>query len=552
MTGSGDQHDGRGPGGADIGASHAVSRRQVLGWACGLTGCQAVPRAPDASAPERATVRQSAPRLAPSAAMDRQARYRLLNRATWGVTAAEMQRIDRLGAQAWLSEQLQGPPELALPEPIAQRMAGLSISTQDLSALTPTVEDMRLQIERQSQPEARQAATTKYQSELQRLLRECMSRHIWRALYSPAQLREHMTWFWLNHFNVHAYKANIRLMLGDYEETAIRPHALGRFRDLLGAAVHHPALLRYLDNEQNAAGRPNENLGRELLELHTLGVKGGYSQDDVQAVARVLTGHGVRLQPGEPRLPPQRAAQYRRRGLYEFNPARHDYSVKTVMGQRLRSEGADALNELLDRLALHPSTARHLCRKLAQFFAADAPDEAWVEQLAQRYLLTEGHIGEVLQLLLLSPQVLQAPQPVFKDPMHFVLSALRCSLEGHLIVNTLPVQGWIARQGQGLYNRPSPDGYPLESSAWNASGQMGLRFEIARQMANAPAALFRSESEPAAPSARRDVLPLHTTPLYHEVIRPTLRLSTQETLAKALRPTDWTALFLSCPDFMER
>ena len=463
-----------------------------------------------------------------------------------------MQRIDQLGAQAWVREQLFATPDLALPEPIAQRIAALSITTQDLGTMTPQVEEMRQQIDRQTLPEARQAATTRYQSELQRLLRECMSRHLWRALYSPAQVREHMCWFWLNHFNVHAYKANIRLMLGDYEENAIRVHALGRFRDLLAAVVHHPAMLRYLDNEQNAVGRPNENLGRELLELHTLGVNGGYTQDDVQAVTRVLSGHGVRLQPGEPRLPPQRAGAYRRRGLYEFNPVRHDYTVKTVMGRRLRSEGAQALDELLDHLALHPSTARHLCRKMAQFFTGDAPDEAWVDALAQRYLQTDGHVGEVLQLLLLSPQVSQAHSPVFKDPLHFVVSALRCSLEGHLIVNTLPVQGWIARQGQGLYNRASPDGYPLESSAWNASGQIGLRFEIARQMASAPPALFRLEGETGANAARRDVLPLHTTALYHEVIAPTLRLSTQETLAKTLRPTDWTALFLSCPDFMER
>lgn len=527
-----------------------LSRRQVLGWAVGLAGCQAVPQDSPKTVSHRTIPEGSAPSVIASPVAQRQARYRLLNRATWGVTAADMRRIDELGAPGWVQEQLQGGPHVGLPEPVAQSIAALSISSQGLVTLAPGVEDMRLQIDRQTQPEARQAATTRYQSELQRLLRECMSRHLWRALYSPSQLREHMTWFWLNHFNVHAYKANVRLLLADYEESAIRPHALGRFRDLLGAVVHHPALLRYLDNEQNAVGRINENLGRELLELHTLGVNGGYTQDDVQAVARVLTGHGLRLQPGEPRLPAQRAAAYRRRGLYEFNPVRHDYAVKTVLGRRLRSEGADGLNELLDVLALHPSTARHLCRKLAQFFSGDSPSESWVEQLAQHYLQTEGDIGQVLQLLLLSPQMASPSAAVFKDPMHFVISALRCSLEGHLIVNTLPVQGWIARQGQGLYNRPSPDGYPLESSAWNASGQMSLRFEIARQMANVPPALFRTEATPGA--SRPEVLPLHTTALYHELIHPSLRLSTQETLAKALRPNDWTALFLSCPDFMER
>jgi uncharacterized protein (DUF1800 family) len=114
-------------------------------------------------------------------------------------------------------------------------------------------------------------------------------------MYSPNQLHEQMSWFWLNHFSVFQNKANIRAMLGDYEDSAIRPHALGRFRDLLGATTRHPAMLRYLDNEQNAAGRINENLARELMELHTLGADGPYSQKDVQELARVLTGVGSNL-----------------------------------------------------------------------------------------------------------------------------------------------------------------------------------------------------------------------------------------------------------------
>jgi len=141
--------------------------------------------------------------------------------------------------------------------------------------------------------DAKKTAQQAYQQELSRLQREAATRHLLRALYSPHQVQEQMTWFWLNHFSVHQGKGNVRAMLGDYEENAIRAHALGNFRDLLGAVASHPAMLRYLDNDQNAAGRINENFARELLELHTLGVNGGYVQRDVQELARVLTGHGI-------------------------------------------------------------------------------------------------------------------------------------------------------------------------------------------------------------------------------------------------------------------
>ena len=168
---------------------------------------------------------------------------------------------------------------------------------------------------------------------------------ILHALYSPAQLQEQLTWFWLDHFSVFQYKANDAWLVGDYADHAIRPHALGHFRDLVMATLTHPAMLQYLDNAQNANGHINENYARELMELHTLGVGSGYTQQDIQELARVLTGVGVNASGNEPKLKPEWQQLYRHDGAFEFNPARHDFGGKTLLakahpGQWLRRSRA--------------------------------------------------------------------------------------------------------------------------------------------------------------------------------------------------------------------
>src|SRR6202012_14307 len=164
-------------------------------------------------------------------------------------------------------------------------------------------------------------------------------------------LQEQLTWFWFNHFNVHQYKANLRAMVGDYEETAIRPHALGRFRDLLEATLRHPAMLRYLDNADNAAGHINENYAREIMELHTMGVGSGYTQKDVQELARILTGVGISTKPEPPRLKPEWRKLYIRDGLFEFNPARHDFGDKEFLGHKIKGSGFAEVEQALDLIA---------------------------------------------------------------------------------------------------------------------------------------------------------------------------------------------------------
>src|SRR4029077_61931 len=202
---------------------------------------------------------------------------------------------------------------------------------------------------------------------------ETTKRHLMRALESPSQLREQMTWFWMNHFSVFSGKANVRWTLAEYEEQAVRAHALGRFSDLVMATATSPAMLEYLDNAQSAVGKINENYARELMELHTLGVSGGasgsrYTQADVQELARVLTGVGLNLTDTAPRLPPKQQALYVRHGLFEFNPARHDFGAKTVLGHTIAGQGLPEVEEAVVLLCRQPATARFISTKLATYF----------------------------------------------------------------------------------------------------------------------------------------------------------------------------------------
>ena len=356
-------------------------------------------------------------------------------------------------------------------------------------------------------------------------------------------------WFWLNHFSVHQYKSNLRAMIGDYEESAIRSHALGRFRALLGAVARHPAMLRYLDNDQNAAGRINENYARELMELHTLGVDGGYTQRDVQELARILTGVGVSLNPGMPNLRPEQRPSYVRQGLFEFNPSRHDFGDKTLLGQPVRGRGLAELDEALDRLARHPSTARYISRKLAAYWIMDDPAPALIERGAQAFLKSDGDIAQTLRALLTAPEFSRPTRRKFKDPMRYVISAVRLAYDDKVILNTGPIQGWLNRMGEPLYGRATPDGYPLNEADWASPGQMATRFEIARAIGTGNAGLFKSDG----PQPReRAAFPQLANALYHQAIEKTLGDATRKVLDQAASPQEWNTFLLSAPEMMVR
>ena len=214
----------------------------------------------------------------------------LLNRITWGSTRNSAEQIRNQGIDKYLNAQLNPSAAYALPPEVQEQIARMTISQQPLEALMSQAQTLKEAIDKNADPEQQKAAKQQHNQFLNQLVKEAQARAILLALYSPNQLQEQLTWFWFNHFNVFEKKNDIRALVGDYEARAIRPFAMGYFRDLLRATLRHPAMLRYLDNDKNAASKINENYARELLELHTLGINGGYSQLDVQELARILTG----------------------------------------------------------------------------------------------------------------------------------------------------------------------------------------------------------------------------------------------------------------------
>ncbi|HUN90908.1 MAG TPA: DUF1800 domain-containing protein [Burkholderiaceae bacterium] len=475
----------------------------------------------------------------------------LLDRISWGATPSAAAHVRAVGNARYLAEQLRPYPEAPLPPAVARQIDAMTISTTPVARLAVDLERRMREARALPDEAARQDAVRAVQAEYERIGREAQARHLLRALYSPAQLQEQMTWFWLNHFSVFRHKHNLRVLVADYDD-ALRQHALGRFRDLLAASIHHPAMLRYLDNENNAAGHGNENYARELLELHTLGVDGGYTQADVQALARVLTGLGVRLDDPAgappPRLRREHAAEYVRDGLFEFNPNRHDYQDKVLLGTTIRGRGLAEVDQVVDLLSRHPATARFVSRKLATYFIGDDPAPALVERMANAFRGSDGDIPTVLRALFTSPQFAASLEHEFKDPMHYVVSAVRLAYDERPILNPKPMVNWLNRLGEGLYDHTTPDGYPMGAASWNGPGQMTTRFEIARALGNGSAGLFRGEEA----GADQPAFPQLANPVYYDSLRRRLAPGTQQALEQATSPQEWNGFLLSSPEFMYR
>src|SRR5262245_29109085 len=352
---------------------------------------------------------------------------RWLNRVTFGIDSATATRYRQLGRTWFLNEQL----ELSTEDPLAlaAAIAAIPVTQQSAEQLVRNARAEQERLKALPTEDDKQQARMALNQAANQAVYEAAKRHLMRALYSPAQLREQMTWFWMNHFNVFSGKGTVRWTLAEYEERAVRPHALGRFRDLVLATVKSAAMLDYLDNAQSTAGRINENYARELMELHTLGLAGGasgssYTQRDVQELARVLTGVGVNATDAGPRLAPERKALYVRDGLFEFNPNRHDFGQKTVLNQRFDATGFAEVEQAVTLLARHPATARFISSKLARYFIADDPSSAVVDAMATTFMRTDGNIAEVLRAMFASPNALSASRSTgkFKDPMQFVVS----------------------------------------------------------------------------------------------------------------------------------
>jgi uncharacterized protein (DUF1800 family) len=304
---------------------------------------------------------------------------------------------------------------------------------------------------------------------------------LYRAILSNRQLQEQLVDFWYNHFNVFLDKGNDRFMVPSYEREAIRPHVLGHFRELLESTATAPAMLFYLDNWQSVApdvarrpvrgnGRParglNENYGRELLELHTLGVDGGYTQKDVTEVARCFTGWTIKNPQGG--------------STYTYNDRVHDKGEKTVLGVTIPAGGGREDGEkVLDIIARHPSTARFISKKLAQRFVADNPPETLIDNMAKTFLSSDGDIRAVLNTMFTSKEFLSqgAYQSKVKTPFEMIVSSIRAT--GAEVDYAFPLANRIAQLGQPLYRKLEPTGYSNANAEWINSASLLARMNFA-------------------------------------------------------------------------
>ncbi|MFP2924229.1 DUF1800 domain-containing protein [Pyxidicoccus sp. 3LG] len=444
-----------------------------------------------------------------------------LRRLAFGPTARDLAELKRLGVEGWVEAQLarsdaKPPPELGAK---LQALPTLTMSMAELARDYP-------------QKKQREQALLDGRELLRPALigLEQSSAKVLRAVESPRQLEEVLVDFWFNHFNVSADKGAVRWMVTSYERDAIRPHVFGNFRELLGATARHPAMLFYLDNwrstrdgmpelprlarrkamqeeegapsasmeqmedEEEAEPRPglNENYARELLELHTLGVDGGYTQQDVREVARCFTGWSIR----RPRREPE----------FFFRRRAHDAFDKVVLGHRIPAGGRlEDGEQVLDLLARHPATARHLATKLARRFVSDTPPPALVERVAKAFLDSNGDLPTVYRALIRSPEfwAAEARGSKVKTPFEFVVSALRAT-GAEVTVRPRLVQS-LAKMGEPLYRAPAPTGFSEVAAPWVNSGALVARLNFSLELVSGrmPGTRVSLESlaAPATPSA---------------------------------------------------
>jgi len=571
-------------------------------------------------------------------APDAAAIIHVLNRVTFGPRPGDVARVEQMGLDRYIAEQLHPEriddsaletrlaafetlnmssralaekyfvPAMALRRSVQQRQTAGTKPTDDTmagTAQTPAAPANVRDALAGLSPEERQAVTAQ-----RTVVAELTQAKMLRAVDSERQLQEVLADFWLNHFNVFIGKGQVREFLTEYDREAIRPHVLGKFRDLLGAVAHSPAMLFYLDNWQSStptaptapmamrrpgaqnrltpeqrdrlmsrarpananaqAKRPtrgiNENYARELMELHTLGVDGGYTQNDVIALARILTGWTI--------------DQPRQGGSFVFRPGMHDTGTKTLLGVTFKDDGEDEGERALDLLAKQPATAHHIALKLAQRFVADDPPAALVDRAAKTFLDSKGDIREVVRTILTSPEfsAADARRTKVKTPLEFVASAVRAT--GARITNAQPLVAAMQNLGMPLYGCQPPTGYGMTADAWVNTGALLNRMNFAVQLVSGGRILPEQTLGRGAGAANRqqpppgrargagaalrgpiqvdlgtlapDISTASQTAVVARLLAGQASDATRQTLARAETPQNLVALALGSPEFQRR
>jgi uncharacterized protein (DUF1800 family) len=517
----------------------------------------------------------------------------VLNRIGFGPAPGDVEKVRRVGLATYIDRQLH--PETIADAAMAERLGRFSTLTKSTRELAddyflPALMERR----RGRQTEQQEPSMTGDSSQrgtpspeqamaMQRarlVLAELTQQKVLRAVHSERQLEEVMVDFWFNHFNVSAAKGQTRLYVTEYERDTIRPRVLGKFRDLLGATAQSPAMLFYLDNWQSGApegstargrrnpgdaagmqpgrkrrGAPpatpgsgpvadrpqtpqnrrprgiNENYARELMELHTLGVDGGYTQKDVQEIARAFTGWTI--------------ANPRRGGGFHFEARMHDNGEKVVLGHRIAAGGGrrDA-EQVLDILAAHPSTARFIATKLARRFVADDPPASLVDRAAMRFGQTGGDIREVVRTIVTSPEFFApaAYRAKVKTPFEFVASAVRAASID--VPSGMPLVQAMRDLGMPPYQCQPPTGYADRADAWVNAGALLNRMNFAVALTSGRLRGAGRLGTDDSTASRGEII--------DQVLAGDLSTSTRTIVAKATEPRQAIALLLGSPEFQRR
>jgi uncharacterized protein (DUF1800 family) len=494
-------------------------------------------------------------------ATDDAAIVHVLNRIGFGPRPGDVEKVRAIGVERYIDQQLH--PERIPDGAMNARLSALTTIGMSSREIAARFEEPALEAKREKKKDSKddpnQSKTpAPEQRAANRVMIELSGQKLLRAVYSERPLQEVLTDFWFNHFNVDSRKGPARFMLTEYERETIRPHVLGRFRDLLEATAKSPAMLFYLDNwmsadpngphpdmtrpramrgrfgpgfppmpppqgqGKNAPKGLNENYGRELMELHTLGVDGGYTQKDVTEVARAFTGWTIQ--------------NPRRGGGFVFNSRLHDTGEKIVLGHRIKSGGGmNDGEQVLDILAAHPSTATFIATKLTRRFVSDTPPPALVDRVAARFRATNGDLREVMRTILTSPEFLSPDvyRAKVKTPLEFVTSAVRATAAD--VEEAQPLVRALQQLGMPLYQCQPPTGYKDTADAWVNTGALVGRMNFA-------VSLSGNKLPGIAVGDLTDVRDLAGD----------LSEATKATIAKASSPEQMAALTLGSPEFQRR
>jgi uncharacterized protein (DUF1800 family) len=516
----------------------------------------------------------------PEAMTARERALHALNRLAYGPRPGEVERVEAEGPEKWIEAQLhpEGLTDSALDERL-KSFPTLAMTSQQLMDAYPNARRRRMLGMFGRTPPPRSVVD------------ELAAAKLLRAVLSERQLQEVLTDFWFNHFNVSAAKNQDRWLVGPYERDVIRPRVFGRFRDLLGAVAHSPAMLVYLDNFQSTIdaryapagaqedisemenamskgrGRKklglNENYGRELLELHTLGVDGGYTQKDVTELARILTGWTVAR-------PNKKNAAKVKDWSFRFARRMHDPGSKVLLGTTYAWSGVSEGEKALDALARDPHTARFLALKLCRRFVADDPPPELVDRVARRFLETDGDLRETYRAIFTAPEFWEKRffRAKVKTPLEFLASALRAT--GAEIRDPEKEARRLDGLGMPLYRCEPPTGWPDRAGPWVSAGALVARLRLAQSLfdrrpiapvsaaADAPLAGVNRTNGKALIAAYADaflggeVSPRTAAALDRRLDDPEISRARLDDKPRGYRLDRLAALTLGAPDFQRR